>query len=95
MSRWSRNSDGRVLYFKDVQCEQCHKMFEATRSDAKFCGDNCRQASRRNYLAIDRIGSDTIQLIEQLESLAGQDIDKRSKWTAQKQLMRIKEALKV
>lgn len=95
MSRWSRNAEGRVLYFKDVQCEQCHKTFEAQRSDAKFCSANCRQASKRKYLAINKMADDAISLIEQLESLAGQDIDKRSKWTAQKQLMRIKEALKV
>lgn len=35
-----------------MTCEHCGTAFRASRSDAKFCGDRCRKASRRQRLRV-------------------------------------------
>jgi hypothetical protein len=33
-------------------CEQCRRSFTPQRSDARFCGDACRAAARRNRITV-------------------------------------------
>lgn len=94
MSRWITDAKGNSVQLKDIQCQQCHKMFEATRFDAKFCGANCRKKNERKLKGIDDLARDILRLNERLNAMATDaNQDLRSKWAAQKALKRVRDEL--
>lgn len=93
MSGWFRNPEGRVVYLIDLHCEQCHKKFEATRRDTKFCSANCRKASHRKAEAINDLAKQIMREIKRLKDMSEKEENLRAKWTAQKQMKLIKDEI--
>ena len=94
MGGWSKNAKGQTVYLIDLTCEQCGKVFEAPRRDAKFCSVGCRKKSHRKINAIQSLGDDIIGLVERLNGMAADtNKDLRSKLKAQKELKRVRDEI--
>jgi hypothetical protein len=69
MSYWN----GR--YYQDKTCEMCGNSFQASRWDAKFCGQNCRKKFSRRKEQIRRAASSAIAEIRFIQSMMRQHED--------------------
>lgn len=62
---------------RHVQCQQCHRIFIASRSDARTCGARCRQRIHRRVTATakcDEYGAMTPTELAALEAVPEDEI---------------------
>jgi hypothetical protein len=54
-------------------CKQCGRTFEASRYDAKFCGQNCRKAHSRKRENADKDGKTLFYSLQRYAQLRSDD----------------------
>jgi len=72
--KWQHLADGTpASVTHNRECKVCGHGFNASRSDAKYCSQNCRKAQSRKSEKMKRETKKAIHAIEEIRTIAGDD----------------------